>query len=397
VFAVLRSVRSQQQSQPPSMPVIPPSLGLAPTLDEGAAPSKRQRLSGEEAPDSPFMPDPMPRWAEALRMIDPDPKRIIKHPHHIANIGFKYPKPEIFLNSKNRALYTATWLAIRAHHAYTLGTGTSLPPPISSQQWRNFLIKILPFLHPESIDVAAQLDEPMTSIPPPQPDGKGKQRAKGPVKSRTKKSNPYLDQIPLKDGQVDRVVFYDTTIQLGTEEELENALTPEITKEILWELCHMSFRFELVSLDAIAANAMYQAREESTRENAAAARIQEVLRVFPMSGEVVGPFMISEIPNRDLGLTALDLVERNRYLVALGHLMSSWKGCPDSITRASSGSLVTQVRRLEEACAVFYCQSFFDNFGRAPVIPCRLPSRSLARSQPVTFADSVSSMRPASS
>jgi hypothetical protein len=159
----------------------------------------------------------------------------------------------------------------------------------------------------------------------------------------------------------------------------------------------MSFRFELVSLDAIAANVMYQAREESTWENAAAARIQEVLWVFPMSGEVVGPFMISEIPNRDLGLTALDLVERNRYLVALGHLMSSWKGCLDSITRASSGSLVTQVHHLEEACAVFYCQSFFDNFGRAPVIPCHLPSRSLARSQPVTFADSLSSMRPASS
>ncbi|KIJ94669.1 hypothetical protein K443DRAFT_134671 [Laccaria amethystina LaAM-08-1] len=192
----------------------------------------------------------------------------------------------------------------------------------------------------------------MTSTPPPQPDGKGKQRAKGPI--------------PLKDGQVDRVVFYDTTIQLGTEEELENTLMLEIMKEILWELCHMS-------------------------------RIQEVLWVFPMSGEVVGPFMISKILNCDLGLMAPDLVERNRYLVALGHLMSSWKGCLDSITRASSGPLVTQVRRLEEACAVLYCQSFFDNFGCAPVIPCRLPSHSLARSQPVTFVDSVSSMRPPSS
>ena len=329
-------------------------------------------------------------------MIDSDRKRVIKHPEHIANIGFKYPKPDIFLNSRNRALYTATWLAIRAHHAYTLGTGKTLPPPITSQQWRNFLLKILPFLHPESIDVAAQL-EPTTSTPPPQPEGKGKQRAKGPVKSRTKKANSYLDQIPLKEGQIDRVVFYDTTIQLGTEEELESALTPEVTKEVLWELCHMSFRFELVSLDAIAANAMYQAREKLSQAQAAAARIQEVLRVFPMSGDMVGPFMINEIPNRDLGLTASDLVERNRYLVALGHLMSSWKGCPASITNASSGPLVSQVHRLEEACAMFYCQTFFDHFGHAPVIPCRLPSRSLARSHPVTFADSVSSMHPPSS
>ena len=209
-FAVLRSVGSQQQSKQLSMPIIPPSLGLVPTLDDGPAPSKRPRLAGE-APNSLFMPDPMPRWVEALRMINSDRRRVIKHPEHIANIGFKYPKPEIFLNSRNRALYTATWLAIQAHHAYTLGTGTTLPPSISSQQWRNSLLKILPFLHPESINVAAQL-ESTTSTHPPQPAGKGKQRAKGPVKSCTKKSNSYVDQIPLKDGQVDKVVFYDTTI-----------------------------------------------------------------------------------------------------------------------------------------------------------------------------------------
>ena len=171
---------------------------------------------------------------------------------------------------------------------------------------------------------------------------------------------------------------------------------PDVTKEILWELCHMSFRFELVSLDAIAANAMYQARENLSQAQVAAARIQEVLHVFPMSGDVVGPFMINEIPNCDLGLTAPELVERNRYLAALGHLMSSWKGCPASITNASSGPLVTQVCRLGEACAVFYCQTFFDHFGHAPVIPCRLPSRSLAHSHPVTFTDSVSSMHPPS-
>ena len=165
-------------------------------------------------------------------------------PGYIANIGFKYPKPEIFLNSKNRALYTATWLAIRAHHTYTLGTGKTLPPPITSQQWRQF--------------------------------------------------------------------------------------------------------------------------------------------------DVVGSFMINEIPNHDLGLTSPDLVERNHHLTALAHLMSLWKGCPDSIKSATYGPLVTQVRRLEEACARFYCQSFFDNFGHAPVIPCCLPSCSLARSEPVTFADSVS-------
>lgn len=172
-------------------------------------------------------------------MIDSDRKRVIQHPKHVANIGFKYPKAEVFLNSKNRALYTATWLAIRAHHAYTLGTGTTLPPPITGQQWRQFLMKILPFLHPESIDVAAEL-EASNVASAPQQGGKGKQKGRGAVKgkqapSRTKKSNSYLDEIPLRNAQIDRVVFYDTTIQLGTLAELEEALSPDISQEILWD------------------------------------------------------------------------------------------------------------------------------------------------------------------
>ena len=398
MFAVLHSVPFQQQYQRAPVTILPPTLGSPPMLGDGPGPSKRPRLTdGDPTTTSPYMPVPMPRWAEALRIIDSDRRRVIKHPGNIADIGFKYPKPEIFLNSKNRGLYTATWLAIRAHHAYTLGTGKTLPPPITNQQWRNFLLKIQLFLHPEGIRPAGDL-EAASSVP----EEEGRKRASGSVKPKqvssrakhAKKSNTYLDDIPLNDAQIDKVVFYDTTIQLGTVEELQQAFTPEVSQEILWELCHMSFRFELVSLDAIVANAMYHAREGLTQEKASAARIHDVLRVFLMAGDVVGSFMINEIPNRDLGLTAPELGERNRYLTALGHLMCAWRGCPDSIKNASYEPSATQVRRLEEACTRFYCQTFFDNFGRAPIIPCRLPSRSLARSQPASFADSISLTPP---
>ena len=190
----------------------------------------------------------------------------------------------------------------------------------------------------------------------------------------TKKLNTYLDEIPLRDAQIDRVVFYDTTIQLGMFAELEEALSPDISQEILWELCHMSFCFKLLSLNGVATNMMYHAHGKIMQAEASVAHIQEVLHVFPMSGKVVGSFMINEIPNHDLGLTSPDLVERNCHWTALRHLMCSWKGCLDFIKNATYGPLVTQVQLLEEACAKFYCQSFFDNFGCAPVIPCHLPS-----------------------
>lgn len=371
-----------------------------PTRHGGPGPSKRPRIAEVNVADvdSPFMPVPVPTWANALRNLDTDRRRLKRHPGDVVNIGYKYPKPDIFLNSKNRALYTATWLAVRAHHAYTLATGTELPPPITAQQWRNFLLRILPFLDAEDIDHAADQDD-IASVPlPPLPATKGKQKKAGGSsrKKNVKKSNSYLDDIPLRDSLIDRVVFYDTTIQLGTTQELEQALTPEVTQEILWELCHMSFRFELLSLDALLADTLYRGRGAITQAEAARSRSEQLLRVFPMSGDTLGSFMINEIPNRDLGLTSFDLEERNRHLVALGNLMCPWKGCPDSIRDASQLPIEAHVQALEDACASFYCQSFFDNFGRAPIIPCRLPTRSLARPEPVTFADSVTSAQPSS-
>ncbi|EDQ99051.1 uncharacterized protein LACBIDRAFT_335398 [Laccaria bicolor S238N-H82] len=165
----------------------------------------------------------------------------------------------------------------------------------------------------------------------------------------------------------------------GTDKtSLERVLTPEVTQEILWELCHMSFQFELLSLDALLADTLYHGRWGVTDAEAARSRSEQLLRVFPLSGDVLGSFMINEIPNCDLGLTSFDLEEWNRHLVELGRLMCPWKGCPDSIKDASHLPIEAHVQALEEACTSFYCQSFFDNFGRAPIIPCRLPRRSLA-------------------
>jgi len=48
-------------------------------------------------------------------------------------------------------------------------------------------------------------------------------------------------------------------------QELEQALTPEVTQEILWELCHMSFWFELLSLDALLVDTLYHGRDGITQ------------------------------------------------------------------------------------------------------------------------------------
>jgi len=37
--------------------------------------------------------------------------------------------------------------------------GMELPPPITAQQWQNFLLRIIPFLDAEDIDYAVDLDD----------------------------------------------------------------------------------------------------------------------------------------------------------------------------------------------------------------------------------------------
>ncbi|EDR08573.1 uncharacterized protein LACBIDRAFT_326715 [Laccaria bicolor S238N-H82] len=194
---VLLSVASQQLSQHPSVPSIQPAMPN-PTHHGGPGPSKRPHIAEANVADvdSPFMPVPILTWANTLCNLDTNCRHLRCQPGDVG-IGYKYPKPDIFLNSKNRALYTTTWLAVWAHHAYMLATGTKLLPPITAQQWRNFLMRIIPFPDADDIDHAVDLDDTTSVSLPPQPVMKGKQR------------------------------------KLGTTQELEQALTPEVMQEIL--------------------------------------------------------------------------------------------------------------------------------------------------------------------
>ena len=112
------------------------------------------------------------------------------------------------------------------------------------------------------------------------------------------------------------MVFYDTTIQLGTTQELEQALTPQVTQEVLWELCHMSFRFKLLSLDDVLADTLYHGWKGISEVAAVRSHSEQLPCVFSMLGDVLGSFMISEIPTHNLGLTLFDLEEHNQHLVA---------------------------------------------------------------------------------
>ena len=106
-------------------------------------------------------------------------------------------------------------------------------------------------------------------------------------------------------------------------------------------------------------------------------RDAEVYACFP-EGILVG----MHYPADDKGLGALRWQNRLEYVEAFRSLLSSWEGdmVLEEVALQLEGSPLVMatateqhVEALEMVAYPFYCQTFFDHFGRAPCVPGRLP------------------------
>ena len=127
----------------------------------------------------------------------------------------------------------------------------------------------------------------------------------------------------------------------GTEWTAESSENAALVKEVLWELSELNFRYELFALDV-----RLTGKERLTQILAAVGNEQDSFyRVSPA--------------NVDTGLVSTDMDSRLKRLRSLHELMSEWK----------VGVEIEPGERLEETVASFYCQCFFDSFGRSPILP----------------------------
>ena len=146
-------------------------------------------------------------------------------------------------------------------------------------------------------------------------------------------------------------VLEDTmTVDEGIERKLEwngnewtedSAANAALVKEVLWELSELNFRYELSALDV----------RQTGRE-----RLVEILAV--VGNEQDSIFWVS-VAKVDTGLVSMDLETRSKRLRLLYELMSAWK----------DGVGVPATENLESTVASLYCQTFFDTFGRPPILP----------------------------
>jgi hypothetical protein len=153
------------------------------------------------------------------------------------------------------------------------------------------------------------------------------------------------------------LTWRDSTVTVDT-------LTAEHIRQVLWDLAEHNFRFELLALDKQMAPVAWGG-DSATRE-------EVVLRVFAGgAGVVLGsePF-----PHQNRGLGAVRVEDRTPFIEHFRTLLSSWPNAPSALQNPLGASPInTHVLAVERSATLFYVQTFFDTYGRPPIIPRHIP------------------------
>lgn len=257
-----------------------------------------------------------------MAAVDDDPSRVDVRYRSPNDRKYVFPEPGIFLgaNAVRRAKYLLTWQAIEPVCIHRLLSSTA--PPLSNQEWRDILIGSLEFKSSDSACAKAQ------------------EHARRLLGSA-------IDDLCLN------------TTDPATPPSLP--VTDPEARAILWRLSELNFRFELLALHKRAGPA---GRDEFERDQA----VRNALHLKSLQAV--------DMDTSNQGFRSDHWQSRLPSLLRLATLMRDWSGDKplpllQNIPFGEYDELNTGV--LEDAVARFYTNSFFIFFGRAAVIPTRLP------------------------
>lgn len=154
--------------------------------------------------------------------------------------------------------------------------------------------------------------------------------------------------------------------------ELQSAHTtdmdPTLVREITWELFEHNWRFELVNLDHAAVPQLW------ADEYTSFTRRDLVYSMFPGAGTIF--VWTGEFPKKDEGMAAREWQERCYFVEHFRRIVASWPNAPSILTDSCLDDTTSEAEgvHMEEAVVLFYCQSFWDFFGRAAICPRYIPN-----------------------
>lgn len=314
-------------------------------------------------------PPPSIPWFAALSAVD---RTLPLHPDlDKAAAGYMFPDPGMLaaFERDKRARAVTLWLAIRcARASQLLKPGYKLPSPLSASGWRDFFW----IAHRHKFNPAQG-----TSGLPSNEQGLLAKAMRSAIIMFGESDAAQMDV------NVSEIQLFGATYPV--RDGLAVGVDEYVTARILWELAELNWRSELLALDRVAAPAKWAEPDADILRKAL------IVPVFGPSGSFTPAS--SSFPAENLFICHSDVVLHTHALENLRRLMVDWRACPPALTTplpsvrwsqdAGAGPhaylndleefAIPALERQRCAIKVFYCSSFYQFFGRPPVLPHLLP------------------------
>ncbi|KAF9037956.1 hypothetical protein BJ165DRAFT_1531862 [Panaeolus papilionaceus] len=315
-----------------------------------SVPSKQQKPKARDGRnkfmplEGPFAPFPIPTWAEGLIAVDVSYQNLIEASKSEPHFGhYVFPDPGVFTSAtsdEKRVKLLRTWLLSRDAWMSCLVSQDSLA--LSAQAWRDFLFLDL-------------------SSPPEVTNTRKSARLQAALAKLTPQT---LEAFHIEPQYATGQPSVWNNHQYNADE-----LPPHnVVREILWELYELNFTYELICLDRRACINL------GSDDTSLYERELIIQKCFPF---LAYKMPTQPMPTTNRGLASDNPSERLTHVLQLAKLMSSWRGEKPAIfelyKRRSQDSISRQeASDLERSVAQFYCQTFYNYFGRAAQVPHRL-------------------------
>lgn len=287
-------------------------------------------------------------WSQAIRSVNRDPSRRLKHEDSDLFHGYPVIDPHLLQNMEScrSDMYLVCWVFVRSVWLGRLYTRRPVAFP-TAQEWREFCVSIAEKLG--LIDPA-----------PPRTEPPSKRR-----KNRRSLSEAF-DGLEITVTVIPDLYFQGCLVVKGDQIKNRNIdIDPGVRRRVLFDAWEHNFRLELVGLErAVYFRGLMDEKEIALRES-------RVRKLF--AGEHTINPNLSPSPE-DFGSGSAHASARVSCVNVLASLIYQWGG--DSLClrdlRLTGDFDKSALRKLEIRTYMIYCDTFFVYFGRAPSVP-RIP------------------------
>lgn len=306
------------------------------------------------AKEHELLPKRVSQWQQGLDQVDFSRPS----PDDQARIGLWLPEAEFLVAVENPFrlfVYLQNWLHFRLPLMKLLKEENRFVPP-RAPMWRILLERF-----PSTSDTTAERNS----------SGKAAKKHKAKLDACAYFSKLFNEEVPLHPAPGGTIIWRTHTMD---QRSFQGSKPPESARkpigEIAWELSEMGFRVDLYEAD-------YRQVPPPPHDTVMALDDMTTRRALVTKVWPDGHFLFPTTPACPTqGLWAENIRDRACALDGLRCLFRRWPAHPASFDTVGELTRATDVQTLEQferAAIRYYCQQFFEMFGRAPVVPRVLP------------------------